>query len=92
MEFSNISTLSKYLKNLLSEYIPTNLIDASNETMPGLSYLTLSPKDALDAFQINGGDNIPQGDETRVPLQLIFEPAYCRIFYTELTFNYSTEF
>ena len=26
--------------------------------MPGFSYLTLGPKDVLDAFQVNDGDNI----------------------------------
>jgi hypothetical protein len=87
-----MSTLSKNLKNLLSEYIRTNLIHASNETMSGLSYLALGPKYALNAFQINGGDNIPQGDETRVPLQFIFESAYCRIFYTGSTLNDSAKF
>lgn len=30
-------------------------------------------------------DNIPQGDDAQTPLQFVFEPANCRIFYSFLT-------
>jgi len=34
---------------------------------------------------VNLRDSIPQGDDQRIPLQFIFEPANCRIFYTPET-------
>jgi hypothetical protein len=83
--YQELSVLSQNVQTFLSEYIPKDLIDASNETMPGLSYLPLGSPDALKTFSVNSRDNIPQGDDSGIPLQFIFEPADCRIFYTAET-------
>ena len=37
---------------------------------------------ALNNYAVNFRDGIRQGDETQTPLQFVYEPADCRIYYT----------
>lgn len=69
------------------QYIPSSLLKLANVTFPGLNPLPLGQNDdtALKGFSINGADNIPLGDDLQIPLQFVFEPANCRIFYTPET-------
>jgi hypothetical protein len=65
--------------------IPSSLIPAAEATFPGLINLPLGDPSALASYSLNLRDNIPQGDTEQIPLQFIFEPADCRIFYTAET-------
>lgn len=65
--------------------IPSSLIPAAEATFPGLINLPLGAPSALSSYSLNLRDNIPQGDTEQIPLQFIYEPADCRIFYTAET-------
>ncbi|TVY83851.1 Peptidase S41 family protein [Lachnellula suecica] len=78
------------LDPLLSQFIPQALLPSINSTLPGLIDLPLGdPSPAgLKNYGINLRDTIPLGDTQGIPLQFVFEPADCRIFYTpETVFN-----
>ncbi|KUJ09328.1 uncharacterized protein LY89DRAFT_657656 [Mollisia scopiformis] len=84
--FASIQQMSQAFWNA-SDYIPTDLLETANETFPGLNPLPLGANDAtaLKGYSINAADNIPVGDDLQIPLQFVFEPANCRIFYTPET-------
>jgi hypothetical protein len=65
--------------------IPSSLIPAAEATFPGLINLPLGAPSTLASYSLNLRDNIPQSDTEQIPLQFIFEPADCRIFYTAET-------
>ncbi|KAH8674486.1 hypothetical protein BGZ60DRAFT_526446 [Tricladium varicosporioides] len=66
----------------ISQYIPDSLINSVNDTLPGLVPLPLGDPAILKSYQLNLKDNIPQGDTAGIPLQFVFEPANCKIFFT----------
>ncbi|KAF8858784.1 hypothetical protein BDZ45DRAFT_802182 [Acephala macrosclerotiorum] len=84
--FQQLQVLSQAVYNA-SEYIPSDLVEAANETLPGLNPLPLGANSAtaLSKWSVNGADNIPRGDDLQISLQFVFEPANCRIFYSEST-------
>jgi hypothetical protein len=82
--FDSIARMSQAVWNA-SDYIPLDLLDIANETFPGLNPLPLGSPDTLSGFSVNAADNIPLGDDLQIPLQFVFEPANCRIFYTPET-------
>ncbi|CZR62937.1 uncharacterized protein PAC_12834 [Phialocephala subalpina] len=84
--FAQIQQLSQAVYNA-SEYIPSSLLELANSTLPGLNPLPLGANSAtaLKSWSVNGADNIPRGDDLQIPLQFVFEPANCRIFYSEST-------
>jgi hypothetical protein len=49
-------------------------------------YLPLGFASNFETIAVNGADNIPEGDDKQIPLQFVFEPANCRIFYTPQTY------
>ncbi|KAG0650397.1 Peptidase S41 family ustP [Hyphodiscus hymeniophilus] len=67
---------------LILGLVPDSLLDLANETFPGLVNLPLGSPSDLDSYTLNLRDNIPVGDDSQTPLQFVFEPADCRIFYT----------
>jgi hypothetical protein len=79
--FSNFQSYSQALVS--SGLIPDSLLDVANQTLPGLVNLPLGSPDA--SYSVNMRDNIPVGDDSQTPLQFVFEPADCRIFYTHMT-------
>ncbi|PVH76795.1 hypothetical protein DL98DRAFT_357750, partial [Cadophora sp. DSE1049] len=66
-----------------TDYIPSHLIETANATFPGLVPLPLGFPSDLGSYSVNGQDNIAREEdgEGHVPLQFVFEPADCRIFY-----------
>lgn len=80
--YSNLVEQSYAMVSLLSSYVPTSLLPSLNSTLPGLVPLPLGPTSALEANSLNLRDNIPEGDTEGIPLQFVFEPVNCRIFYT----------
>ncbi|KAI9707930.1 MAG: hypothetical protein M1820_004349 [Bogoriella megaspora] len=73
-----VQSTSKLLK--ANNVVPTDQLALADSTFPGLKSLPFVSD--LSKFNINLRDNIPEGDDQQVPLQFIFEPADCRIFYT----------
>jgi hypothetical protein len=67
--------------------VPDDLLDLANETFPGLGVVPLPLGDptAIGKYSLNMRDNIPQGDDSQTPLQFVFEPANCRIYYNFMT-------
>ena len=65
--------------------VPDSLLEVANNTFPGLINLPLGDPDNLAGYAVNLRDSISLGDDTQTPLQFIFEPADCRIFYTPVT-------
>jgi len=65
-----------------SQYIPPSLLQTAQDTFPGLTNLPLGDPADLKKYSLNLQDSIPLDDDAQVPLQFVFEPADCRIFYT----------
>jgi hypothetical protein len=67
--------------------VPDDLLELANETLPGLGLVPLPLGDptAISKYSLNMRDNIPEGDDSQTPLQFVFEPANCRIFYNFMT-------
>ncbi|KAE9364686.1 hypothetical protein N431DRAFT_474269 [Stipitochalara longipes BDJ] len=80
--YSNLVEQSEAMVSNLSSYVPKSLISSLNDTLPGLNPLPLGDPSALAKNSLNLRDNISEGDTQGIPLQFIFEPANCRIFYT----------
>ena len=68
-----------------TKYIPANLLATAKDTFPGLVPLPLGSPAALSKYNLNAQDNIAQDDPQQMPLQFVFEPADCKIFYTAET-------
>lgn len=84
--FSSIVTQTAYLNTaVVGPYISDELAALANDTLPGLNPLPLGSERALAGYGINLRDSIPPGDDAGIPLQFIFEPANCRIYYTPVT-------
>jgi hypothetical protein len=82
--FSNLQQTSQFFMNN-TKYIPANLLATAKDTFPGLVPLPLGSPAALSKYNLNAQDNIPEGDSQQIPLQFVFEPADCKIFYTAQT-------
>jgi hypothetical protein len=80
--FDSISQTSQLVMNF-SQYIPPNLLQTTQDTFPGLTPLPLGDPANLRKYSVNLQDSIPLDDDAQVPLQFVFEPADCRIFYTQ---------
>ena len=80
--YNNLVQQSGAMVSLLADYVPESLVSSLNDTVPGLNPLPLGYPSALALNSLNLRDNIPEGDTEGIPLQFIFEPANCRIFYT----------
>jgi hypothetical protein len=65
--------------------VPSSFLSQINDTLPGLIPLPLGFPDSLSGYSVNLQDNIPEGDTEQIPLQFVFEPADCRVFYTRDT-------
>ncbi|KAH9222504.1 hypothetical protein DL95DRAFT_454511 [Leptodontidium sp. 2 PMI_412] len=84
--FNNFATQTAYLDSLVvGPYISDDLAAKANTTLPGLVNLPLGSPRSLANYGINLRDNIPSGDDAGIPLQFVFEPANCRIYYTPQT-------
>lgn len=70
---------------ILSPLVPDDLVSIANNSFPGLVDLPLGSPEALASFSLNLKDNITEGNTSGVPLQFVFEPADCRIFYNPKT-------
>ncbi|KAG9233314.1 hypothetical protein BJ875DRAFT_496766 [Amylocarpus encephaloides] len=81
---SSLSILHLKLPNI-SKYIPEALVPWLEILLPGTSGLPLGDPENLKNYSLNFRDNIADGDTAEIPLQFIFEPADCRIFYTPQT-------
>lgn len=68
-----------------SQYIPPDLLQTAQDTFPGLIDLPLGNPANLGKYGVNLQDSIPLDDDAQIPLQFVFEPADCRIFYTQET-------
>jgi len=66
----------------ISPYIPSAFTADLNSTLPGLNPLPfgLNNLAGLHNYGVNLRDNIAEGGD--IPLQFVFEPSDCRIFYT----------
>jgi hypothetical protein len=82
--FSNLQQTSQFFMNN-TKYIPANLLATAKDTFPGLVPLPLGSPAALSKYNLNAQDNIPLDDPQQIPLQFVFEPADCKIFYTAAT-------
>ncbi|PVH71096.1 hypothetical protein DL98DRAFT_616536 [Cadophora sp. DSE1049] len=84
--FDNLVTQTAYLDtSVVGPYVSDELAALANDTLPGLTPLPLGSERALAGYGLNLRDNIPPGDDAGIPLQFIFEPANCRIYYTPVT-------
>ncbi|KAL5313619.1 hypothetical protein ACEPPN_018040 [Leptodophora sp. 'Broadleaf-Isolate-01'] len=84
--FNNFATQTAYLNSpVVGPYISDDLAAKANATLPGLVNLPLGSPHSLANYGINLRDNIPPGDDAGIPLQFVFEPASCRIYYTPQT-------
>lgn len=83
LPFTELVTSTEFITDdAISQYIPGSLINSVNDTLPGLVPLPLGDPTDLKSYQLNLKDNIPQGDTAGIPLQFVFEPANCKIFFT----------
>jgi hypothetical protein len=82
--FSNLQQTSQFFMNN-TKYIPASLLATAKDTFPGLVPLPLGSPTALSKYNLNAQDNVPLNDPQQIPLQFVFEPADCKIFYTAQT-------
>jgi hypothetical protein len=81
-----LNSFALYTEFVLGQnLVPDSLLDVANETLPGINDLPLGDPADLGKYSVNMRDNIPQGDNTQTPLQFVFEPANCKIFYDFMT-------
>ncbi|KAK0128759.1 hypothetical protein ONS95_000710 [Cadophora gregata] len=84
--FDNLVSQTAYLgTSIVGPYISDELLALANDTLPGLNPLPFGSQSALAEYGINLRDSIPPGDDAGIPLQFVFEPVNCRIYYTPVT-------
>ncbi|KAI9687704.1 MAG: hypothetical protein M1822_001783 [Bathelium mastoideum] len=75
------------LRDVSQEIMGANVLQGqslalASATFPGINPMPFIAQSDLAKIQLNLRDNIAQDDPSATPLQFIFEPADCRIFYT----------
>ncbi|KAL9088905.1 MAG: hypothetical protein Q9165_005962 [Trypethelium subeluteriae] len=77
-EFALIQQVSQSI--MIDNHLSPEQVALANSSFPGLHPLPFVSDFAK--LGVNLRDNIPPGDDQQIPLQFVFEPADCRIFYT----------